>query len=361
MNYSWIAYENALRELPKHIPPEYAGHEKVRHLQSELMQNIAQARRQCDTPELRSRRKDCVVEMDNIMRQATKVSFIELCISMNPALRYLTDVDQVARQACMLFSEEEIWIEPYQRIVQQFHQKLVPEDSIRDRSNITVDLYYINNCANQLIKPIEDFKEYCLPNGKSSDRSRDKQTKIHEQLKQFVEKVRRISKSYFEEFIYIRQEMTEDSNTVQPYPILSTQPLSQVRCIHISSSADDVTERNTPSSKAQTDTNEPEKQHQSINQRSEHRDGEGLAIINRTTLREAIVKAFGREDLSILCADIRQALSSNGIIDEAINLESLGGEGIRGKVQNLIEYCDRRGWLAYLLQEVQNARPNLKF
>lgn len=82
--------------------------------------------------------------------------------------------------------------------------------------------------------------------------------------------------------------------------------------------------------------------------------------INRTALREAIVTSFSSEDLKLLCADLQQVLHDNGII-QPFNLDMLPGQELPLKAQSLIDYCERRGWLPYLIAEIRKARPNLTF
>lgn len=80
--------------------------------------------------------------------------------------------------------------------------------------------------------------------------------------------------------------------------------------------------------------------------------------VDLTALREAIVRTFSMEDLRTLCADITQSLRRDGK-DELINLDLLEGSGLRAKAQSLGEYCERRGYLSYLITEVCRVRPNL--
>jgi hypothetical protein len=80
--------------------------------------------------------------------------------------------------------------------------------------------------------------------------------------------------------------------------------------------------------------------------------------VNVRALREAIVKSFSLEDLEILCADLQQALAEAGI-DLQVNLDLVEGNGKTAKVQSLIGYLDRRGYLRYLVKAVREARPNI--
>lgn len=80
--------------------------------------------------------------------------------------------------------------------------------------------------------------------------------------------------------------------------------------------------------------------------------------MNRRTLRDAIVGAFDVEDLEVLCTDVQQDLRDDGIILQ-VNLDMVGGRGKELRVQNLIEYLDRRSYLGYLVRAVRRARPAL--
>jgi hypothetical protein len=82
------------------------------------------------------------------------------------------------------------------------------------------------------------------------------------------------------------------------------------------------------------------------------------ANVDPRTLRNAMVKDFGVEDLGVLCADVQSDLKDAGI-DLQVNLEIVGGEGKTIKVLNLIQYLDRRGYLGYLVAAVRRARPGI--
>jgi uncharacterized caspase-like protein len=101
---------------------------------------------------------------------------------------------------------------------------------------------------------------------------------------------------------------------------------------------------------------------QGVMQQVVNKQGEELSEpdVDRTTLREALVRTFSLEELGLLCADLRQTLRRNGI-DEPFTLDLLAGVGLSGKAQGLIDYCERRGWLSYLITEIRRVRPNLKF
>ena len=80
--------------------------------------------------------------------------------------------------------------------------------------------------------------------------------------------------------------------------------------------------------------------------------------VNKTVLREAIVKQFSLEELEILCADIQQTMLDDGQ-DLQVDLEIVGGTGKAAKVLKLIEYLDRRGFLAYLVNAVRRSRSGI--
>jgi hypothetical protein len=89
----------------------------------------------------------------------------------------------------------------------------------------------------------------------------------------------------------------------------------------------------------------------------------GVALLRRTSvdkraLRQTIVESFPMEDLDIICADVEADLAQAGI-DLQVDMELVGGTGKRGKVLNLINYLDRRGYLAYLVTAVRRERPGI--
>ena len=80
--------------------------------------------------------------------------------------------------------------------------------------------------------------------------------------------------------------------------------------------------------------------------------------VDPRALRTAMIPAFNREDLEILCADVEADLRENGIA-ELVNLEIVGGSGTPAIVLNLIKHMERRKLLPYLVKAVRNARPGL--
>lgn len=82
------------------------------------------------------------------------------------------------------------------------------------------------------------------------------------------------------------------------------------------------------------------------------------AVIDKVELRRRMLKAFDRERLEILCADINAHLEGEGS-DLRVSLEIVGGRGLETIILNLIEYLDRRGFLTYLLDAVRTTQPGL--
>ncbi len=78
--------------------------------------------------------------------------------------------------------------------------------------------------------------------------------------------------------------------------------------------------------------------------------------VDKRAVREAIDRAFNLEDLSVLCTDVEQDLADDGISLQ-VNLETVGGTSKLGKILNLIDYLERRSYLAYLVVAVRRARP----
>ena len=80
--------------------------------------------------------------------------------------------------------------------------------------------------------------------------------------------------------------------------------------------------------------------------------------INKRTLREAIVKKFSMEELDLLCADIEQALTDDGI-ELQVSLSIAGGTTKPHKVLKLINFLERNEYLSYLINEVRQVRPGI--
>lgn len=80
--------------------------------------------------------------------------------------------------------------------------------------------------------------------------------------------------------------------------------------------------------------------------------------VNPTTLRQAIVGAFSVEELQTLSADVENLLRGRGM-DIPVSLEIVGGAGKPAQVLNLIQYLQRRGQLAVLVEAVRATRPGL--
>lgn len=80
------------------------------------------------------------------------------------------------------------------------------------------------------------------------------------------------------------------------------------------------------------------------------------AAVNKTVLRNVMVDRFTNEELETLCADVQQLLNDNSISLQ-VNLDIVGGSSKAGKILNLIDYLDRRGYVDYLVRTVREARP----
>lgn len=80
--------------------------------------------------------------------------------------------------------------------------------------------------------------------------------------------------------------------------------------------------------------------------------------VDKRALREAMVEAFANEDLDVICADVESDLAQAGI-DLQVGMDLVDGSGKRSKIMNLINYLDRRGYLAYLVAAVRRERPGI--
>lgn len=95
-----------------------------------------------------------------------------------------------------------------------------------------------------------------------------------------------------------------------------------------------------------------------------HPDVEKTAIssndltVDKVELRRRMLKAFDRERLEILCADITARLEREGS-KVRVSPEIVGGRGLEAIILNLIEYLDRRGLLIFLLDAIRKTQPEL--
>lgn len=80
--------------------------------------------------------------------------------------------------------------------------------------------------------------------------------------------------------------------------------------------------------------------------------------VNKSVLRDSIVKHFSLEELEIICADIEQTMADDGLKLQ-VDLEIVGGVGKATKVLKLIEYLDRKGFLPYLVNAIRRAHPGI--
>jgi len=81
-------------------------------------------------------------------------------------------------------------------------------------------------------------------------------------------------------------------------------------------------------------------------------------VVDKTALRNAIVRAFTTADLELLCSDIEAALAADGVALQ-VNLDMVGGGTKAVQVLRLIEYLEHRGHLRYLVAAVKEQRPGL--
>jgi hypothetical protein len=78
--------------------------------------------------------------------------------------------------------------------------------------------------------------------------------------------------------------------------------------------------------------------------------------ISGRRLREFIVAKFNLDEIETVCVDIQDSLATDGI-NLQVGLAMVAGSDKVSKVRELIKYLDNRGYLAYLIQAVQKARP----
>jgi hypothetical protein len=101
----------------------------------------------------------------------------------------------------------------------------------------------------------------------------------------------------------------------------------------------------------------PQEQPQVQRQQEEVRH-DALKVLNKRSLRVAILREFNEEELKVLCADLEEELKVTDK-DIEIDLEIAGGTGKEIKILNLIDYLERRNCLPSLFTAVRSARPNI--
>jgi hypothetical protein len=79
-------------------------------------------------------------------------------------------------------------------------------------------------------------------------------------------------------------------------------------------------------------------------------------VVNRTELRNAMVRDFSLEEFAELVAEVQQHRRNQGW-DDPLNVEIVGGTTLGAKVLNLIGHLDRRGQLDILVACVRRQRP----
>lgn len=85
-----------------------------------------------------------------------------------------------------------------------------------------------------------------------------------------------------------------------------------------------------------------------------------LNAAERLRLLDMMLKAFKEDELELLCLRIEARLETHSQ-PIPVNMELIGGNNLRQKIHNLIDYCNRRGVAAVLVDEVRCERPNLNF
>ncbi len=78
--------------------------------------------------------------------------------------------------------------------------------------------------------------------------------------------------------------------------------------------------------------------------------------VDPVALRNAIQRAYGLEELQLLCADIQERCLARGH-DIRLSIDDLGGTTKPVKVLNLIEFLARRRLLDVLVETVREQRP----
>jgi hypothetical protein len=82
-----------------------------------------------------------------------------------------------------------------------------------------------------------------------------------------------------------------------------------------------------------------------------------VSRVNRSALRDSLVARFSADEFEVLCMDIQQARTGDGLA-ERVSLDIVGGRSLVLQVQNMIAWLDRRGQLGYLIRTISERRPD---
>lgn len=286
MNNSWLAYENGLTLLCGYISPDCAEHERFYALRTSLLENVRRINSSGDTVELSLARKNLVMDLNSSVQLATGVSFIELCISSSPMLVYLTSVYKAVYDADSLFSsEEDIWVDQCENIVNFFRKRPLLVDIATDISDTTRNLYHIDQCIAELLERIEDFEKYCpsdrRPAQRPTERSRIKRAEIWEALTQCIEKIKGVI-HIFAELVCWHQEVVLSFSLEHSVPL----PTFRQELTPSTPPGDRSGEKTYPPPVAQPGVAAQEKQHQMTYRKQEGEDlpGMGHSPSQQTTL-----------------------------------------------------------------------------
>src|SRR5258708_29688697 len=366
MNYAWIAYEKGLHHLLQHLPQNHAEYSNVCTLQKRLLENIAHAKSQGDTDALHGERKRIIADLENSTKQVMEDGFMTLCRANCVLFRYIAHVYETASDASNVFGGDRIWPDQCQYLVEDFGKRPAVAEATKE---IVGGTWALSSIDGRVINLVQFVEEYELSTRQVSRRAGNKQEVIR-QLNLFLEEMQTIDNRAFKELIEWYQDVARSANFPQTSPVL---PLIDV---------------DTPPASAQAQPQDQQPAHPPEPQYEEEPPHSGTMgsgdsyddysppppkqeeepppeafsqdEINQVTLREFMVQAFSLEELRTLCADLTQELR-NQHIHELITLDMLPGNDLRGKVQSLIEYCDRRGYLPFLVATIQTARPLLKW
>jgi len=78
--------------------------------------------------------------------------------------------------------------------------------------------------------------------------------------------------------------------------------------------------------------------------------------VDPVALRNVIQRAYGLEELQLLCADVQARCQARGH-DVRLSIDDIGGTTKPVRVLNLIEFLDRRRLLDVLVETVREQRP----
>jgi hypothetical protein len=316
MNYAIAAYEHGLHQLLEQMGKDHPKYATVLLLQAGLQKNFNETR-YSDDSEKRSLRINMIAHLNDLTRQVIGISFIELCISSNPALAYIMAVQSLAQDAYDLFSaENEIWSDQCLRVISALY-KIGPLPEVKNVSKLNMDiaadllmmeLSSIRDRLEELELLIRGFSNLSQ---KSSNQVSKQRQQIKRKLALLLQRLEQINNSS-DEFINKYEEevrLSKVSTNPSQSEVLSQPPQSILPT-------------------GQDNWFDP------IN-------------IDSVKLRRAMQTAYNLAEIEIFCDELK------------VSYDNLDGTTLEMKIYHLLGYCKRHNRYEDLVRKVLIERKHL--